>query len=381
VPAPPPDVAVLGGGLAGVLLALELATRGAVVRLVESCAGATSLSYGGVPWWSGPSGPLDALMATAPACWERLEQRHGPLGLESCALRLHWSEQEEAGGAAAAAIAAVEALAGRHLPAIAIERQGRELRLPYVRVDARRLSAALPQALERAGVRRETKAAMALRWEAAHWRVLLADGSALASEQVVLAAGATCRALWPELPQRLRVSWAGVLALEALPASASLPPDLRDIHMPLLGGRHGLEARADVLRTEEWIVDPGLAPWGEGLLLGQTSLVRPGLAKGAPPEPAELELALRHALNALSVLLPDGGAPLWRAARFHQVPVSFSTTGIPLAGPVQGAHGLWAFVGFGGPFALVPPLAPRLAAALDGDGQALARWRGEESDS
>jgi glycine/D-amino acid oxidase-like deaminating enzyme len=368
VPEPPPDVVVLGGGLAGALLALELAKRGAVVRLLESSAGATSLSYGGVPWWSGPSGPLDALMATAPACWERLEQRHGPLGLESCALRLHWSEQEEAGGAAAAAIAAVEALAGRHLPAIAIERQGRELRLPYVRVDARRLSAALPQALERAGVRRETKAAMALRWEAAHWRVLLADGSALASEQVVLAAGATCRALWPELPQRLRVSWAGVLALEALPASASLPPDLRDIHMPLLGGRHGLEARADVLRTEEWIVDPGLAPWGSGLLLGQSTLVRPGLTAGAPPDPEAMERALRQGLEALRPLLPDGAGSFLLTARFHQVPVSFSSTGIPLAGPVEGAAGLWAFTGFGGPFALVPPLVPLLAAAIEGTG-------------
>jgi glycine/D-amino acid oxidase-like deaminating enzyme len=309
-------------------------------------------------------------MATAPACWRRLEERHGPLGLESCALRLHWSEQEEAGGAAAAAIAAVEALAGRHLPATAIERHERELRLPYVRVDARRLSAALPQALERAGVLRETKAAMALRREATHWRVLLADGSALVSEQVVLAAGAGCRTLWPQLPQRLRVSWAGVLALEALPASTSLPPDLRDIHMPLLGRRHELEARANALRSAEWIVDAGLAPWGEGLLLGQTTLVRPGLSTGAPPDPEAMERDLRHGLEALSALLPDGAGSLLLSAGFHHVPVSFSSTGMPLAGPVEGAAGLWAFTGFGGPFALVPPLAPLLATAIDGKGEA-----------
>lgn len=375
------DVIVLGGGLAGSLLALALAARGAVVRLLGSSSGATALSYGGVPWWAAPPGPLDELMVTAPACWRRLEQRHGPLGLESCALRLHWSELEEAGGAAAAAIAAVEALAGRHLPAAAIERHGRTLRLPYARVDARRLSAALPQALEGAGVQREPHAAVALRREATGWRVVLADGSAWAAAQLVLAAGAACRGLWPELPQRLRVSWAGVFALEALPATARPPRDPGDIHMPLLGRRHELEAGADALRSEEWIVDPGLAPWGEGLLLGQTSLVRPGLAVGAPPDPVALELALRHGIDSLSVLQPDGGAPLWRGARFHQVAVSFSITGIPLAGPVQDAPGLWAFAGFGGPFALVPPLAPLLAAAIDGDGQSLARWRGAGVES
>ena len=40
-----------------------------------------------------------------------------------------------------------------------------------------------------------------------------------------------------------------------------------------------------------------------------------------------------------------------------------------------------AFAGFGGPFALVPPLAPLLAAAIDGDGQSLARWRGAGVES
>ncbi|MFS6827296.1 hypothetical protein [Cyanobium sp. ATX-6F1] len=39
--------------------------------------------------------------------------------------------------------------------------------------------------------------------------------------------------------------------------------------------------------------------------------------------------------------------------------------------PIPGSPGLWVFSGFSGPFALVPPLAPLLAAALGGDTQAL----------
>lgn len=372
---------VIGAGLAGSLVALALAERGAAVELLDPGQGcsATGLSYGGVPWWAGGPGPIDQLMASAPAAWRYLEQRHGPLGWSPCSLRLHWSEAEAAACASPLldqTLARVEALARRHLGAHQVERLEatpvsggqRVLRLDYGRIDSRQLSLALPQALERAGVRR--------RWG----RCAPLQAGALPARQVVLAAGAGCRALWPALPDRLRVSWAGVLRLddgslsrELLNTSALTQPN--DILMPLFAQRQGLEQRADQMERPEWVVDPGLAPWGEGLLLGQTSLIRPGTVCGASPQAAALELELRQALGRIDPRL--GQVP----ASFHQVPVSFSSSSSPLAGPVAGAAGLWLFAGLSSPFALAPGLAGLLAEALSGERGALERLPGATEEA
>ncbi|WP_255102465.1 MULTISPECIES: FAD-binding oxidoreductase [unclassified Synechococcus] len=380
---------VIGAGLAGSLVALALADRGAAVELLDPGQGcsATNLSYGGVPWWAGAPGPMDQLMASAPAAWRHLEQRHGPLGWSPCSLRLHWSDAETEAAAAAGEVAfansgldqtlaRVEALARRHLGADQVERLEaspasggrRVLRLDYGRIDSRQLSLTLPQALERAGVRR--------RWG----RCEPLQAGKLPASQVVLAAGAGCRALWPALPDRLRVSWAGVLQLddgslsrELLNTSALTQPN--DILMPLFAQRQGLEQRADQIERPEWVVDAGLAPCGEGLLLGQTSLIRPGTACGASPQAASLELGLRQALGRIDPRL--GQVP----ASFHQVPVSFSSSGSPLAGPVAGAAGLWLFAGLSSPFALAPGLAGVLAEALSGDPGALERLPGATEEA
>ena len=78
-----PRVLLLGAGLAGGLLALALAHRGARVTLAGEPAaalGATAISYGGVPWWGGDADPLGRLQVAAPAAWRALEARHGDLG-------------------------------------------------------------------------------------------------------------------------------------------------------------------------------------------------------------------------------------------------------------------------------------------------------------
>jgi glycine/D-amino acid oxidase-like deaminating enzyme len=49
---------------------------------------------------------------------------------------------------------------------------------------------------------------------------------------------------------------------------------------------------------------------------------------------------------------------------YHQVPVSFCLGGSPLAGPVDGAPGLWMFTGFSGAFAVVPSMAESMADQL-----------------
>jgi glycine/D-amino acid oxidase-like deaminating enzyme len=189
----------------------------------------------------------------------------------------------------------------------------------------------------------------------------------LVADQVVLAAGAGCRTLAPGLPERHRASWAGVLALPARPtlAPGSSSPWLghaarRRIVQPRHWQRPSLEARAPELGEERWIVDAGFAPQGEGLLLGQITLVRPGLGTGEPPAAAVMERRLRQALAGLDPVLAALPGP------YRQVPVAFCSGGLPLVGPLGGATGLWVFSGFGGAFAQVPVLAPLLADVIAG---------------
>jgi glycine/D-amino acid oxidase-like deaminating enzyme len=106
------------------------------------------------------------------------------------------------------------------------------------------------------------------------------------------------------------------------------------------------------------VVDAGLAPRGDDWLLGQISLVNPQGAFAPEPDPAWMEARLRAGL-----------AQVWPQlaclpATYHQVPVSFTATGIPLVGPVAQAPGLWVCAGVGAPFAALPPLLETLADQL-----------------
>lgn len=330
---------VIGAGLAGSLAALALAERGWRVRqLVASTplADATALSYGGVAWWSGPPGPLGRWMRGAPGQWRRWQQRHGDLGWRPCRLRLHG-----AGGT------------------------GWERIRPwrFSRVDARVLQRALPAVLRAAGVERmELEALGPLQLQrrpsprnGAGLSLELPGAGTLSTDRVVLAAGAGCRALWPSLTPRLRSSWAGVLTMAQRPAE--LPGDR--IWLPRQWQRPALERRAPSLAESAWIVDPGLAPWGQGVLLGQISLVSPEATHGPAPEPDLMEQRLRCRLASWDQEL----AAL--EALYQQTAVAFSSDGLPLVGPLAEQPGLWLFTGFSGAFSQVPVLAPLLAESLE----------------
>ena len=392
-------VVIVGAGLAGSLLALALARRGLAATLVGPAlagpalvgpallgpvlegpapvgagsmgpgAGAGAPGPGGsAPLPSGrPGGPLVAtgLAATslsygsllgraAARAWQQLERHHGPLGWRPAPLLLHgWPVPW---GLLPVPVQALTTAA-----------------LAFSRVDTVALAAALPAALAAAGVERSHEMVEQISPAAEGWRLSLASGGELQAAQLVLAAGAASRSLWPALPGRLRFSWAGVMVADAGPVSArpgrspsaaqGTPPWLRHarrggIVQPLGWRRPALEARSTQLEHEEWIVDAGLAPWGERLLLGQISLVGPDLSHRCPPDPAAMEQRLREGLGALDPRLAGWGGT------YHQVAVPFCSNGQPLVGPAADQRGLWLFTGFSGAFATVPALAERLAAEL-----------------
>jgi glycine/D-amino acid oxidase-like deaminating enzyme len=232
--------------------------------------------------------------------------------------------------------------------------------MPFSRVDPVLLAQALPRCLAALAVRRVSATVTALEPLAAGgWR-LNTDHAPVVAERVVLAAGASCRDLWPELPLQWRFSWAGVLALadwQGSATSAWLDQGRRGrIVLPRRLRRPAFEASSALLRAPEWIVDPGLAPWGSGGLLGQITLAGPGLDPARPPDPMEMEERLRQGLGTLDPQLAE------QPGQYRQVAVPFCLDGRPITASL--APDLWAFSGFSGAFATVPPLAEQLAAVL-----------------
>jgi glycine/D-amino acid oxidase-like deaminating enzyme len=356
---------IVGAGLAGSLLALALARRGLATTLVGPALVGPAL---GVPgpvaspdlWESQPAPAATAISygsllgRAAARSWQELERQHGPLGWQPAPLLLHgWPAP---------------------LGLLPVSVQGlATAALAFSRVDTVALAAALPAALAAAGVERCEAMVESIAAGAGGWRLSLTSGEELQAPQLVLAAGASSRSLWPLLPERLRFSWAGVVVGEgdgaAVPGSPvtttakGLPPWLRHarrggIVQPQGWQRPGLEARSAQLVGEEWIVDAGLAPWGQRVLLGQISLVGPDLDPRRPPDPAGMEQRLREGLGALDPRLAGMAGP------YRQVAVAYCTNGQPLVGAVADQPGLWLFTGFAGAFSTVPGLAERLATKL-----------------
>ncbi|APD47328.1 FAD-dependent oxidoreductase [Synechococcus sp. CS-602] len=340
--APRDAVVVVGGGLAGVLVALALISRGLAVTLVAPAedpadppGSATSLSYGAMLGFS------------ARRHWRQLESCHGPLGFAASGLVLHswggWLDQLPP-------------------PALALLSAA----LPVGQVDSRRFTAALPRVLAAAGVNQLDARVLNLQPRpGGGWILRLAGpdpspSASLESSQVVLAAGAFCRSLWPSLVSNLRHSWAGVLIVRDLPAGNPWLEQVRRgrVVQPRAWRRPALEARSAALTQDAWIVDAGLAPWGSGALLGQITLVPAGPGGLVPPDPTRMEQRLRRGLALLDPALARLDAD------YRQVPVAFCADGGPLVGPIAAAPGLWSFAGFSGPFATAPALAEQLAADL-----------------
>jgi glycine/D-amino acid oxidase-like deaminating enzyme len=358
------QVAVIGAGLAGCLSALALARRGLAVELIgplcgtEDMPAATALSYGSVAG------------VGAAKRWRELEALHGPLGWHTSAVVTHaLAPRPDIPGAVrgpqnrraemmrARDVLLDGLLAG--LPPLPVP-------LPFSRVDAVALAGALPGALRRAGVQRREQQVHNLEPSGTGWSLQLSDGRRLERPQVVLAAGAACRSLWPALPDRLRCSWAGVLVESHRQGAGPWLKALRRgwLVFPRRLQRPALERLGHTDCGQRWVVDVGLAPWGEGLLAGQISWLPPAderSGEGSAPDAPWLEGLLRQELARLDPALASRGC-------FRLVPVSYCSDGTPLSGVV--APGLWVLAGASNAYSTLPALAEALAEEIHSDGVA-----------
>lgn len=380
------DILVVGGGLCGTLVALALSQRRLRVTMLTGAArpqpvpAATGYSYGGIPWWMGVGDGGRMLSGQGLARWRQLQEQHGDLGLRPAQLVLYWSATDDN----TAVEAAVEALAAGLPDGTRPERWGRAafcrgdlqalgltcagaVGLPYGRIDGRHYRQAVGRVLRSQGVVCSPGAVDRLLVR--HGRCTgarLTDGAVLESDGAVLAPGAAMAGLLP-LPRawrRFPYNWASVLPLE------QPLPWPRIILQPLLGRRERLERQG----RADWVVDPGLAPWGGGLVFGQVTSLQhqPRLSRSAdgptplplagPWQPRVAAARLRHALAQLAPGLV--GAARRQGAMVRHCPVSYSPDGRPWVGGCPGVENLWLFGGFRGGFALAPVLAPLLADAI-----------------
>ena len=350
----PAGPVIIGGGLAGGLLALALRELGAAVTLIDApsadgAASASAISYGAIPGWPLAPTALARLAATASRRWRRLQSLHGPLGWSPARLGLHGSSSN-----------------ANSSPALAAWQ--RLWPLPFARVDSGVFQQRLPAVLAAAGVERiDARLQQLSTASAGGWQLTLADGCRLEARQVVLAAGAGALQLWPSLPRQLRCSWAAVLELPNFPTRLGEPA----CWLPRRFQRPALERAVAELTEPRWLVDAGLVPWGAGALLGQLSLLRPERLPGPPPPAGQSEERLRQGLAAQGWGAPLAALP----GLLRQAPVAFCQQGAPLVGAAPG-DGLWLFSGFSGGFSQVPVLAPLLAQCLvAGPGPAAAAER------
>jgi glycine/D-amino acid oxidase-like deaminating enzyme len=116
----------------------------------------------------------------------------------------------------------------------------------------------------------------------------------------------------------------------------------------------------------------------DGADLGLMTSVEIGIVQQADGR-VRLGQISRGIAGVLDAPRPDGEAAIRaEVARFypdlanqpgevHSRPVSFSADRLPVAGPVPGAPGYWLVTGLVSPIIYLPALAPRMAAALDGE--------------
>jgi glycine oxidase len=358
------EAVVIGGGIAGAAVALELIERGIAVNLVDAerpGAAATGASAGMLaPQYESPGrSPLFDLLVLSreffPEFASRVEQLAGRrLALRWDGMLVANLDDAEASGARIAM--EWQAAAGqpseivspddaRRLQPGLTDRAGSWVWLPREgQVDSQALANALPDALAAAGLRlipgRPVIEVLVEGDRVAGAR--LADGRVLGADAVVVAAGAWSDTL-AGLPRVLPVR----------PVRGHLirfPPGAAPLHRIVAthAGRY-------------------LVPRNDGSILAGSTMDDVGFDRSLSEE----GMAAIHATAAM--LVPDLAAarPVERWADLRPI----SSDGLPVIGPDPDVRGLHYATGYGRNGILLGPLAGRIVADLIARGESPHDWR------
>jgi glycine oxidase len=356
-------VLILGGGIAGGAVALELAGRGAAVTLVDRDqpgTGATGASAGMlVPQYeSGGQGPGFRFGLASKALWPDFAARlatlaQWPLGYRADGMLVaNQTPEEEAGALSALAWQHEAGLPGEVLTPGEARRihpgLGREPRswtwLPAeAQVDAQRLAVALAAAVRAAGgtvvVGRQAVRLLAEGRRATG--ALFADGTRTHADAVVLAAGAWSPQVGG-LPRELPVRPMRGQILRLLPASPPPWPLVADHHSHYLVPRENRTLLVGATREDVGYDDSVTEQ-------GRTTLT-------------EAALALFPALERAQVV------ERWAGLR------PMTPDSLPVLGREPALEGLFYATGYGRNGILFAPLAARALADLVLDGRTGVEW-------
>jgi glycine/D-amino acid oxidase-like deaminating enzyme len=382
-----PDVLIVGAGVVGAALAYEVARRGRRVLVIDradgAALGATRWSMGGTHWLAAATDPdLRAFCIEGLARHQIMSEE---LGADSGfrarpILVLAPDEAALAGLAPLIENGRAHGFEGRIVDRAELARLEPTL-TPGVAVGAAYCAlgwvdtqvatrawlqgAAMHGAAFRTGV--EVRAIHA---DGPSPRVETADGP-ISAGQVTLTAGAWIGSLLrgAGLTLPLVHTHAEVVETEPQPqiyrhvVVAVTPVERSRSTLELAIARPDLRARFEAEDGSDLglptSVEIGVVQQADGRVrLGQISRGISGVLDGPRPDG---EAAIRAEVGRFYPELAR------QPGQIHSRPVSYSTDRLPVAGPVPGAPGYWLVTGLVSPLIYLPSLAPRMAAALEGE--------------
>ena len=375
------DWIVIGGGITGISLSYELQKAGLSVLLIEQHSqlqGASSLGYGGIPYWSGTTA------LTRQLCEEGIQrQRQLPdeLGMDTefRDLDLLLTIEPDADPNLVMGNYANYAIAPQFLnPQAAVECEpllnpdgiGGALRFGHGHINFDCFVTAHSQKFQRlGGVIAYAKVQQFLKNFKNGDRITGVDTSAgtYHSDRVVVCAGGMSRALLKASGINVKVYFTHAEAIDTEPVDLQL----RTMVMPANSTRNQLEESTNEIDSDAiWeqsglelakpSIDAGAIQYCDRRIrFGQLSrvLTDPNTAIDA----YQSELAIR---SAVAKVLPDIAN---LKGKWRNCLVAFSGDGLPLVGAMQDYTNLHLFTGFTSPTVFVPALSKRFAANATGD--------------
>jgi glycine/D-amino acid oxidase-like deaminating enzyme len=372
------DWIVIGAGITGAALSYELTKQGFSVLLVDRYASlqdATRFGYGGVAYWSGTT------MLTRQLCLEGMELHRSlsedlEASTEFRELDLVLPIDRDANPETVA-----ESYAGFAIPPQLLSTEAAcelepllnpaaisgALTVKHGHIHPEATARAYTQAFQRLGGVLQAGEVATLRLSSeAQIDGVNCGGESYAGANVVVCAGALSRSLLKAAGVAVRLYFTHAELLETPPVDVKL----RSLVMPAVTQRFVMEAQSsrpevDALWDEpghepgSMILDAGAIQFMDGSLrIGQIS--RTLTDRHAAIDRAASEAALRTEVGKVLPALQE------LPGTWHHCLVGFSHDRLPLIGPIPGVEGVHIFSGFSNPLAIVPPLARRYAAHLNG---------------